>query len=73
MTALIITLILNKMKQFFKSAFFYDLIIVLMFGATTILCALANINHKGATAPTEFFAVVTLVFLIILPACNTSN
>ena len=61
------------MKSFIKSAFFANLIIILMFGATTILCALANINHEGATAPTEFFAITTLVFLIILPACSTKE
>jgi hypothetical protein len=57
------------MKTFVKSGFFMCLVIVLVFGTLMTLSYYCNLN--GARCPTGFFGVITLVFLMILPACST--
>ena len=69
--SLIYNLKLTIMKTFLKSAFFINLIIVLTFGFVTWLCYICNLD--GANCPTMFFGIVTLIFLMILPACSTEK
>jgi hypothetical protein len=59
------------MKQFIKSAFFANLLIVLSFAFLTVLSYIAN--KDGATCPTMFFGICTIIFLIILPSCSLKN
>lgn len=57
------------MKTFIKSAFFICSMIILTFGTLTVLSYYCNLS--GARCPTGFFGVITIVFLMILPACDT--
>jgi hypothetical protein len=53
-----------------KSAFFFCLVITLMFGALT---GLSYYAFDKAELVTEFFGACTMVFLMILPACSTTH
>jgi len=56
------------MKTFIKSAFFLVLMFILMFGGLSVLCFMAD-QPQGAILTTA----VTTLFLMILPACSTTN
>ena len=64
---------LNIMKKFLKSAFMLDLIVIAIFFVMAFISYLANSVNINGTAPTGFFVVCGVVFLIILPKCSTKN
>ena len=59
------------MKTFIKSAFFINLVVILTFSFVTWLCY--ECNQNGANCPTMFFGICALVFMMILPACDTKR
>jgi hypothetical protein len=56
------------MKTFIRSAFFTNLIIVIIFTVMSMISYLA-----GVLITQMFFGICAFIFLIILPSCSTKN